>query len=247
VFRALRDLREIYPTLRYLLVGSVSPNYDVRAAVARAGLEQTVTVTGYVDRAAFEEYVAAADICVNLRHPTAGETSASLLRLLGAGRPTLVTSSGSFAELPAGVAAQVDPDASEGELIVAYCRLLLDGPDLAAALGAGAQAYVAREHTLDGAAAGYMRFLAARYGWGEVRKSRERPLWELTNDERRTTNDERRTTNEVRLPAPNSQLPTPNHELAAIATSLAELGVTEDDTPLLEGTARAAAELFGAQ
>ncbi len=35
-----------------------------------------------------------------LRHPTAGETSASLLRLLGAGRPTLVTATGSFAELP---------------------------------------------------------------------------------------------------------------------------------------------------
>ncbi|MEP7190219.1 MAG: glycosyltransferase, partial [Roseiflexaceae bacterium] len=163
--RAVKALRASRPDLRYLLVGSISPSYDVRAAIARAGLEDSVTVTGYVDRATFEDYVAAADICLNLRHPTAGETSASLLRLLGAGKPTLVSASGSFAELPPGVAAQVDLDASEGDLILEYCHLLASRPELAAAMGARARAYVARDHTLDGAAASYMRFLAARYGW----------------------------------------------------------------------------------
>ncbi|HET9223421.1 MAG TPA: glycosyltransferase family 4 protein [Roseiflexaceae bacterium] len=260
VFRALHDLRESYPGLRYLLVGSVSPNYDVRAAVARAGLGQVVTITGYVDRAAFEEYVAAADICVNLRHPTAGETSASLLRLLGAGRPTLVTASGSFAELPVGVAAQVDPDAGEGELIAAYCRLLLERPDLAAALGQSARAYVAREHTLEGAAAGYMRFLATHYGWGEPQKIREQPLWGLTDDRRPTTkNREPRTTESQVTSAENgtrhatrdtrhtTSLSMLNSQFAPVAQALAELGATESDAPLLEGTARAAAELFGAE
>jgi glycosyltransferase involved in cell wall biosynthesis len=245
VFRALHTLRESYPSLRYLLVGSASPNYDVRAAVERAGLADVVTITGYVDRAAFEEYVAAADICVNLRHPTAGETSASLLRLLGAGRPTLVTASGSFAELPPGVAAQVDADASEGELIVAYCRLLLGQPALAAQLGANARAYVAREHTLEGAAAGYMSFLAERYGWGEVQKLRDAPLWEPANDERRTTNDERRTTND-QTTLVNSEFSTQNSTLgAAVAEALAGMGATEDDLPLLESAARAMRELTG--
>ena len=78
VLRALRVLRERHAGLHYILVGSVSANYDLRALVQRHGLEDAVTITGYVERAAFEEYVAAADICLNLRHPTAGETSASL-------------------------------------------------------------------------------------------------------------------------------------------------------------------------
>jgi glycosyltransferase involved in cell wall biosynthesis len=252
VFRALRLLRASYPGLRYLLVGSISPNYDVRAAVDRAGLAETVTTTGYVDRAAFEDYVAAADICLNLRHPTAGETSASLLRLLGAGRPTLVTSSGSFAELPPGVAAQVDADASEGDLILAYCRRLLDQPDLAAALGANARAYVAREHSLDGAAAGYIRFLAARYGWGEPHKIRETPLWEPTTDHRPS---------QALYGGPSVAAPTTDHRppttddgqsaicnlQSAIAGALADLGATEDDRPLLEGAARALVELVGEQ
>jgi glycosyltransferase involved in cell wall biosynthesis len=207
--RAVKALRAGRPDMRYLLVGSGSPSYDLRAAISRAGLEDSVIVTGYVERRAFEDYVAAADICLNLRHPTAGETSASLLRLLGAGKPTLVTASGSFAELPPGIAAQVDLDASEGDLILEYCRRLAARPDIAAAMGARARAYVARGHTLDGAAAAYMRFLAARYGWGDTPVLRAGPLWELTtnderrttnderpNDERRTTNDERRTTND---------------------------------------------------
>jgi glycosyltransferase involved in cell wall biosynthesis len=255
VFRALRVLREVYPTLRYLLVGSVSPNYDVRAAVTRADLDEVVMITGYVDRAAFEEYVAAADICLNLRHPTAGETSASLLRLLGAGRPALVTASGSFAELPPGVAAQVDADASEGDLIAAYCRLLLDRPELAAALGASARAYVAREHTLEGAAAGYVRFLSARYGWDEISRPRAGPLWEPRTDDQRKGTIYRAPTNDDRsLSVLGGQLQqtTDNGQSAicnlqsAVAEALAGLGATEDDGPLLEGTARGLAELFRA-
>jgi len=251
--RALRALSTSRPNVRYLLVGSVSPSYDVRAAIERAGLADAVIVTGYVGRGAFEDYVAAADICLNLRHPTAGETSASLLRLLGAGRPTLVTASGSFAELPPNVAAQVDADAGEGELIAAYCRLLLDRPELAQALGANARAFVAREHTLEGAAAGYMRFLAARYGWGEMRKRREGPLWGPTNDEgpmtkdeRGTTADERRRRNDGQAEPANSELSAQNAKLGvAVAAALAELGATEDDMALLADAARAMGELLG--
>ena len=42
-------------------------------------------------------------------------------------------------------------------------------------------------------------------------------------------------------------LRTTDYGLAAIAEALAELGATENDAPLLEGAARAAAELFGAE
>ncbi len=242
VLRAVKTLRAERPNMRYLLVGSISPSYDLRAAIARAGLEDSVTVTGYVDRQAFEDYVSAADICLNLRHPTAGETSASLLRLLGASKPTLVTASGSFAELPPSVAAQVDLDASEGDLILEYCRLLDARPELAAAMGAHARAYVARDHTLDGAASSYMRFLTARYGWGDMPPLRAGPLWEpATNDERRAMNDERRTTNDERRSLTQSSVLGP--QSSAVAAALASLGATEDDRPLIEGVARAMAAL----
>ena len=266
VLRALRALRADYAGLRYLLVGSVSPNYDVHALIARAGLADSVTVTGFVDRATFEDYVAAADICLNLRHPTAGETSASLLRLLGAGRPTLVTASGSFAELPPDVVAQVDPDTSEVDLILAYCRLLAARPDLAAALGANARAYVARAHTLAGAAEGYIRFLAQRYGWGTLPRLRDRPLWEPRPAPQRSegpTDSEKRTDAQgqgMGRKAPADRLteggsaPNAQHSAfsiqhstltASVAEALADLGATEDDASLVNGAAQALTDLLG--
>lgn len=239
--RALHVLREEYDA-RYLLVGSISPSYDPRGAIARSGLEAYVQVTGYVDRPAFERYVAAADICLNLRHPTAGETSASLLRLLGAGRPTLVTASGSFVEFPPGVAAQVDLDASEVELIVAYCRLLASRPEVAAALGAAARDYVAREHTLEGAAAGYIRFLAGRYGWGELPKARE-PLWEVAETKAGSVQKVEEQLAEAPV-VTRAAYPSP-FILHPLSEALAGVGAAEDDTALLGAAARAAAELFG--
>jgi glycosyltransferase involved in cell wall biosynthesis len=238
--RALRALRAELGDVRYILVGSVSPSYDLRATIARAGLEDAVTVTGYLERSAFDDYLAAADICLNLRHPTAGETSASLLRLLGAARPTLVTASGSFAELPPGVAAQVDLDRGEDDLIVAYCRLLAARPDVAAAMGQAARAYVAREHTLERAAAGYIGFLAERYGWGQMPALRNGPLWGQRPGVGGQGPGARG--EEIVVETQNSKLKTQNSALP-VAAALAELGASEDDRPLLEGAARALAEL----
>jgi hypothetical protein len=258
--RALAALRADGRDARYILVGSVSPNYDLAGLVARSRLGDAVTITGHVPREQFEDYVAAADICVNLRHPTGGETSASLLRLLGAGQPTLVSAVGSFAELPSGVAAQVDPGPAEGDQILAYCRLLLGRPALAAALGARARAFVAAEHTLAGAAAGYARFLARLYRWPAVARARERPLWEVgvpTTDDRRPT-----TAGPVSALAsgglaaaalPSSVVGGPSSEpgaalplaelITATARAAASLGLTEDDSVVLEALAQRIAEM----
>jgi len=240
--RALRALREEGRDARYVLVGSVSPNYDLAGLINRMGLGDAVTVTGYVSRAAFEDYVAAADICVNLRHPTGGETSASLLRLLGAGRPTLVSATGSFAELPAGVAAQVDPDEAEGELILRYCRLLLDQPAVAAALGARARAFVAAEHTPAGAARAYARFLARLYGWPVVRRLRDEPLWELEGEGGAGGQGDKGTLR-PNHPLNSAVAPLAPSASAASGSPPHPASAASDSAPLATAAARAAAEI----
>ncbi len=238
--RALLELHRERPETRYVLVGSMSPHYDVSGLIRRMGLEDVVTITGYVPRATFEDYVAAADICLNLRHPTAGETSASLLRLLGAGRPTLVSATGAFTELPPEVAAQVDPDAGERTLILAYCRLLAGRPDVAAALGAQARTYVAQKHNLERAAQGYARFLARLYRWEIVRRIRPAPLWSLDMAAPPDARPDAHAPVATNAPAGT---PVPRHPLPAVGRALAELGINERDTALLRSVATRLAEL----
>ncbi|MBV9788239.1 MAG: glycosyltransferase family 4 protein [Chloroflexi bacterium] len=228
--RAFKKFRAEQPNARYILVGSVSPSYDLAALIRRLALGDSVIVTGYAPRADFERYVAAADLCLNLRWPTAGETSASLLRLLGAGRPTLVSAVGSFGELPADVCAQVDADWSESALILAYARLLQTQPLVVAQLGSNARSYVAREHTLDGAAQGYIRFLSALLGWGQTPKLRD-PLWQVEEPEiaAAAALSGPASSEAVALPAPVATT------IAEVGTAAAELGLQEtDDQPLRE-------------
>lgn len=231
--RALTILRREGIDAHCVLVGSVSPNYDLKGIIQRLGLQDVVTVTGYVTRAQFEDYVAATDVCLNLRYPTAGETSASLLRLLGAGKPTLVSAVDAFCELPPDVAAQVDVDDSETDLIVAYCRRLLSDPVLATALGANARAYVASEHTLAGAARAMINALAAVYGWPSPSPIRPEPLWDPA------------TTLEAVSAPPLPAIVSPPASLLvqAAARAAAEIGLTEDDTAALRSVASRIAEL----
>jgi hypothetical protein len=83
---------------------------------------------------------ALADVCINLRHPTAGETSASLLRLLAAGKPTFVTASGSFNEIPNTAAIHVPLDRSEAEFLETALFLCQQRPDFRAILAANGRA-----------------------------------------------------------------------------------------------------------
>ncbi|WP_298816513.1 glycosyltransferase family 4 protein [Chloroflexus sp.] len=231
--RALSMLRREGIDAHCVLVGSVSPNYDLKSVIQRLGLQDAVTVTGYVERAQFEDYVAASDVCFNLRYPTAGETSASLLRLLGAGKPTLVSAVDAFCELPPDVVAQVDVDDSETDLIVAYCRRLLTDPALATALGRRARAYVATNHTLAGAAQAMINALATVYGWPAPQRIRPEPLWDpapvLPPTERPT------------IPAPPAR--EPSLLVRAAARAAAELGLSEDDTGALRSVATRIVEL----
>jgi glycosyltransferase involved in cell wall biosynthesis len=244
--RAFKRFRIEHSDARYILVGSISPNYDLQNLIRRLDLDDAVLVTGYVSRSPFERYVAAADLCLNLRYPTAGETSASLLRLLGAGKPTLVSAVGAFAELPDDVCARVDVDASEGDLILAYARLLHDHPVIAAQLGSNARSFVARDHTLEGAARGYITFLSSLYGWGDVPATRN-VLWEVSSSEFQVSSSEFQVpgTAQVDTPIQNPKSEIQNRFVSSVAAAAAELGVREDDTAPLNDIAATIDDLLG--
>src|SRR5215203_66039 len=89
LLRAFARLRRERPEARLLIAGEVSPHFDfdrVFTPELRAG----VTVTGRLELDRFLLYMQACDVAVNLRHPTAGETSGTVIRLLGMGKPLIV-------------------------------------------------------------------------------------------------------------------------------------------------------------
>ena len=90
---------------------------------------------GYVPASEFSALVAGSDICVSLRSPTLGETSASAIAALAAGTPLIVSDVGWFKELPDSVAAKVAPDEWEVAHLAALLELLASDADLRRKMG----------------------------------------------------------------------------------------------------------------
>jgi len=129
-----------------LIVGEVSEALDLEAEAREAGVAERIHVTGYVEPEDFTRALAAADVTVNLRYPTAGETSASLLRILAAGRPAVVSDYAQFAELPDGLVAKVPLGDGEREALVEVLSGLLADPARLAGMGEAAREHVRRHH-----------------------------------------------------------------------------------------------------
>jgi glycosyltransferase involved in cell wall biosynthesis len=89
------------PTAHLLLAGAAARHYDVAADVRGRGLESRVTITGYVDTdEALTACIAACDVSLNLRWPTAREMSGPWLRALAAGCPTITIDLAHLADVP---------------------------------------------------------------------------------------------------------------------------------------------------
>ena len=95
------------------------------ARLQRLGLSSDgILREDYVDEARLWSLMAACDVCVNLRAPTMGETSGSVIRQLSLGKPVVVSDVGWFSELPDEVALKVPVGAGEAETLHAALELL---------------------------------------------------------------------------------------------------------------------------
>ncbi len=157
--RAFRRLLRLEPRARMILAGEPHPDLPLDSLIASLGIAASVQVLGYTPIEDFAGYIAACDIVLNLRYPTVGETSGSLVRALGLGRPTLVSDVGAFRDLPDDVCLKVSVGSGEEDEIFQFLNLLVSRPDLAQAMGARARAWVERECTWEKVATRYASFL----------------------------------------------------------------------------------------
>jgi glycosyltransferase involved in cell wall biosynthesis len=178
LFEAAGVVRRYHPNLRILLVGSEHAHFDVRAAAVAAGVADLVTITGYVDEDELAAHLAAADVVSAQRFPSGGETSASWLRALAAGRPTIVTDLAQLADVPtvdprsrivvharptlapqAPVAIAIDI-LDEVHSVVLALKALASDASLGAMLATNAREHWRAHHTIAHMVGGYERAIA---------------------------------------------------------------------------------------
>jgi glycosyltransferase involved in cell wall biosynthesis len=163
------------PGARLLLVGGAGERFDVQRRLERLGLTDGVDRIDYVPEGQLWSLMAACDVLVNLRYPTMGETSGSVIRAMSLGKPLVVSDVGWFAELPDGAVLKVPVDESEVEVLTAA---LAFAAEHGRALGAAARGHVEREHGLGAVADRYVEAIELAAGGDAVRDA---VLWRVAD------------------------------------------------------------------
>lgn len=159
--RALKRLLRLRPDARMILAGEPHPDLPLDGFLRDPILAPAVRVLGRLPLEQFVANIAACDIVLNLRFPTVGETSGTLLRALGLGRAVIVSDVGAFREFPEDTCLRVPVGGQEEALLFEYLNLLVSRPDLARAMGERARQFVARECTWARTARQYVDFAEA--------------------------------------------------------------------------------------
>lgn len=120
---------------------------ELAAAITRANAQcgNRIKITGFAPPASYRDYLAAADVAVQLRSLSRGETSASILDCLAHGIATAINANGSAAELPEQVLVKLADDFRQSDLSDALWRLWKD-QELRTELSHRALAYLQTEH-----------------------------------------------------------------------------------------------------
>ena len=165
LLEAFASLRRERPGARLLLVGGAGARFDVQRRLERLGLTDGVERMDYVPEDRMWSLMAACDVLVNLRHPTMGETSGSVIRALSLSKALVVSDVGWFAELPDDAVLKVPVDEHEVPTIRAALGVAADH---AATIGAAGREYVEREHDLGRVADAYVAALETAAGGDAV-------------------------------------------------------------------------------
>jgi glycosyltransferase involved in cell wall biosynthesis len=148
VWEAVRALRRRGVAVRLLLQGECVGE-DLARQVERMSAEGWVVRRGYLEEDEWWMQAHAVDVGVNLRWPTAGESSGITTRLMGIGRPVVVTRGLETAELPEVAVVKVDAGVAEREQLEWYLAWMAENVEARRAVGRHAAIHVAQFHRVE--------------------------------------------------------------------------------------------------
>lgn len=142
LIRSLAVLRESVPAARLALVGPVDELYraELRRVTSELELDDAVTITGAVDDDEYFAWMSRADVAVQLRSHTQGESSLATAEAMAHGLPTVVTDLGWMSQLPTGSVHHLAAVAGVSE-IAAGLAVVLGDEGMRERLGRNAQGH----------------------------------------------------------------------------------------------------------
>jgi glycosyltransferase involved in cell wall biosynthesis len=138
LLRALERLRNDV-SFRLLIVGIGD---QLSTLLRGSRVRDRVVQCGFVTDRDFLRYLRAVDVLVNLRHPSMGEASLTLIQAMAQGLPCIVTNDAWFSELPDDCVWKTRCDESESEDVIRAIAALATDENLRRTFGEAASRYI---------------------------------------------------------------------------------------------------------
>ncbi len=148
VLRAFQRVWKSGEDARLLITGSFASS-DLERSLAGQLSDPRIIRAGYLDESDFWRYAAAVDLCINLRYPTAAETSGIAIRLMGIGKPVAFSDGSEIACFPENACLRIETGQCEEEMLAAYITWLAGDREAGEAIGRRAAKHIAAHHTLE--------------------------------------------------------------------------------------------------
>ncbi len=163
VLEVFAQLRTANPRVAMLVAGEFVSR-DLQRACQPLLESPGVYRAPYLSERDFWIAASAVDACINLRVPTAGETSGIAIRMMGVGKPVLLTEAIENAGFPQGSFLPVPPGVAESAALFDYiCMLALDRA-LSGEIGRMASDHIGREHSVARVSELYWNLLCTNAG-----------------------------------------------------------------------------------
>ncbi len=160
VLRALKRVWANGGDARLLIAGSFASS-DLERSLAGQLSDPRILRVGYLSEPDFRRYSAAVDLCINLRYPTAAETSGIAIRMMGIGKPVAFSDGAEIARIPENACLRIETGPVEEEMLATYIAWLARDREAAEQIGTRAAAHIAEHHRLETVAARYWEVLEA--------------------------------------------------------------------------------------
>jgi glycosyltransferase involved in cell wall biosynthesis len=158
--RAFQRVRAARHNTALLLAGQFVSS-DLARTIDPMLRQPGVIRLGHLAEGRFWNVAAGTDSCINLRYPSAGETSAIAIGLMGLGKPVIVSSGEENERYPESACLRVDTGSAEEEMLAQYMLSLRLLPGLGAEIGSRAAKYIRHWHSVERVAELYWETLCA--------------------------------------------------------------------------------------
>ena len=159
LLRAFRTALDAGADVRLLVSGEfVSKTFE--NAIAPLLQHSGILRTGYLPEPELLRYAAATDLCVNLRYPSAAETSGIAIRMMGIGKPVVFTASEALARIPGNACLRLNAGLEEERMLAGYITWLAENRKAGLEIGRRAAAHVADYHAPEKVAREYWKVVS---------------------------------------------------------------------------------------